>query len=84
MNSQHRAIRALLTSMSPRRAESYIKAFGLRAEEEAVLIEGDVRGLSHVQIAASLHLTPDTVKRRRRAAYSKICDALHHDETRGD
>lgn len=79
MNAQHRAIRALLKSMSPKRAEAYIKAFGLRDDEEAVLIEGDVRGLSYVQIADKLHLTPEVVKRRRRLAYSKIADAIQHE-----
>lgn len=78
MNSQHRAIRALLSSMSPRRAEAYIKAFQLREEETAVIIEGDIKGLSHIQIANKLHLSLDTEKRRRQSAYRKIADDIEH------
>ncbi len=83
MDSHHRAIRALLKSMSPRRAEAYIKAFCLREDEEAVLIQGDVRGLSYVEIGDNLHMTPEVVKRRRRAAYAKIADAIEYEESRG-
>ncbi len=84
MDSHHRAIRALIKSMSPKRAEAYIEAFHLREEEEAVLIQGDVWGLSYVEIGRDLHMTPEVVKRRRRAAYAKIADAIEHEETRGD
>jgi len=83
MDSHHRAIRALLKSMSPRRAEAYIKAFCLQDDEEAVLIQGDVRGLSYVEIGDKLHMTPEVVKRRRRAAYAKIVDAIEYEESRG-
>lgn len=83
MNDQHRAIRALLTSMSPRRAVDHIQSFQLRPEEEAALIECDVRGLSCVQAADKLHLSPDAVKRRRRRAYSKIADEIEHGKGRG-
>lgn len=83
MDTHHRAIRALLKSMSPRRVEAYIKAFCLREDEEAVLIQGDVRGLSYVEIGDNLHMTPEVVKRRRRAAYAKIADAIECEESRG-
>lgn len=78
LNSQHRAIRALLSSMSPRRAVDYVQSFQLRPDEEAVLIECDVRGLSYVQAAGKLNLSPDTIKRRRQSAYSKISDEINH------
>lgn len=80
MNSQHRAIRALLSSMSPRRAVDYIQSFQLRPDEEAVLIECDVRGLSYIQAADKLNLSPDTIKRRRQSAYRKIADEINHAE----
>lgn len=64
--------------MSPRRAVDHIQSFQLRPEEEATLIECDVRGLSCVQAADKLHLSPDAVKRRRRQAYSKIVDEINH------
>ena len=64
--------------MAPRRAVQYIQSFELRPEEEAALIECDVRGLSHVQAADKLHLSPDAVKRRRQIAYSKITDEINH------
>lgn len=78
MNSQHRAIRALLSSMSPNRATKYICAFGLPTEEEASLILHDVRGLSYAQISEITHTSPETVKRRRQKAFSKIADELNN------
>lgn len=78
MNSQHRTIRALLSSMSPRRAVDYVQSFQLRPDEEAVLIECDVRGLSYIQAADKLNLSTDTIKRRRQSAYSKIADEINH------
>ena len=78
MNSQHRAIRALLQSMSPRRAKEYIQAFDLPNEEQLFLIECDVCGLSYVQAAAKYSTTPEVIKRRRRKAYSKIVDELNY------
>lgn len=82
MNSQHRAIRALLQTMAPRRAVQYIRSFDLRPEEEAVLVQCDVRGMSHVQAAEALHLSPDCIKERRRRAYMKIADEIAHTEDR--
>lgn len=76
MNSQHRAIRALLTTMAPRRAEAYIRAFELPEDEEAFLIACDVRGLSCMQAAAEFHTSLETVKRRRQSAYRKIADDM--------
>lgn len=86
MNSQHRAIRGLLSTMSPRRAVEYIQSFQLRPDEEAVLIECDVRGLSYVQAADKLHLSPDAIKERKRRAYSKIADEINYkqQESLGD
>ena len=78
MNSQHRAIRALLSTMSPRRAISHIQSFHLRPDEEAALIACDVRGLSYIQAADKLHLSPDAIKLRKRKAYAKIADELNH------
>lgn len=85
MNSQHRAIRALLNSMSPRRAIDYVQSFQLRPEEEAVLLECDVRGLSYVQAADKLHLSLEVIKERKRRAYSKIADEINYSrqESRG-
>lgn len=77
MNSQHRAIRALLQSMSPKRAIAYIQSFELPEEEELFLIECDVRGLSYTQASDKHHVTPEVIKRRRQKAYSKISDAIN-------
>ena len=68
--------------MSPRRAVAHIQSFQLRPEEEAALIECDVRGLSCVQAADKLHLSPDALKERRRRAYSKIADEINYKEER--
>lgn len=80
MNSRRRAVRALLQSMPPRRARSYIQAFELRPEEELFLIECDVRGLSYAQAADKHHTTPEAIKRRRRRAYDKIAEELNRQE----
>lgn len=74
MNEQHRAIRALLTTMSPKRAVGYIKSFELPADEETVLIECDVRRKSYAQVCGALHLSPEAVNRARHRAYKKIVD----------
>lgn len=78
MNSQHRAIRALLQTMSPRRAMDYIKSFCLPAEEELFLLECDVRGKSYIQAAKDNATTPEVIKRRRQRAYSKIADEINY------
>jgi len=83
LNSQHRAIRALLQSMSPKRAISYIQAFELPQEEELFLIECDVRGKSYVQAAREHNTSPEVIKRRRQRAYMKIVDAIAHEDHRG-
>lgn len=78
MNSQHKAIRANLTSMSPNRAISYIKAFNLRSDEENAIIECDVFGKSYPQVQAALNMTPEVLKRTKRRAYAKIADELNN------
>lgn len=85
MNSQHRAIRTLLQTMAPRRAEAYIRSFRLPEEEERFLLECDVRGKSYVQAARDNSTTPEVIKRRRCRAYSKIVDEIEHskEERRG-
>lgn len=75
MDSQHKQIRARLAGMAPHRAAAYIRALGLPADEEACVIGVDVRGLSCVQAAASLHLSVDGFQKMRRRAYRKIADA---------
>lgn len=77
MDSQNRAIRALLQTMSPRRAEEYIRSFHLPEEEELFLLECDVRGKSYVQAAKDNNTTPEVIKRRRRRAYGKISDEIN-------
>lgn len=76
MNERHRAIRALLTTMNPKRAIAYIKAFELPPDEETALIECDVRRRSCVQVAEAMHIAPDTVKRYRQRAYRKIASEI--------
>lgn len=67
----------MLSSMSPKRAVGYIKAFGLQADEETTLIECDVHGKSCVQVGQLLHVSPETVKRYRQKAYRKIADEIN-------
>ena len=74
MDKQHRAIRAQLSSMAPRRAIAYIQAYDLPPDEMACLIECDVRGHSLVQVAAQLHMSVDGLAKLRRRAYRKLAD----------
>ena len=76
MNSRHREIRALLTTMAPIRAIKYVKSIELPEIEEACIISVDIRGKSIIETAELLHLSPEAVKKRRRRAYAKICDAI--------
>lgn len=78
MDSQHKAIRALLNTMSPKRAESFIKAFELPADEELFLIECDVRDKSYIQVMEEYHTTRSVIRDKRRRAFSKIADAINH------
>lgn len=78
MNSQHRAIRALLQTMAPRRAIDYIRSFQLPEEEELFLIECDVRSKSYAEAAAEHNMTPEVIKRRRQRAYAKIADTINN------
>lgn len=82
MNSQHKAIRALIREMSPRRAEDYIRAFHLPGKETTCLIERDVNDLSYVQICEKHGFSPEVVKESRRKAYAKIADALEYEKSR--
>lgn len=78
MDQQHRAIRACISGMAPRRAVEYIRSFELPDEEAACLIECDVRRRSYVQTAERLHISPETIKKRRRRAYKKMADELNN------
>ena len=83
MNSNHRAIRALITSMSPERAVDFIRAFHLPEKEETCIIEKEVNDLSYTQICRKHGMTPETVKNARARAFAKIADALQYREERG-
>jgi DNA-directed RNA polymerase specialized sigma24 family protein len=72
MDSQHKAMRAQLSSMAPKRAIAYILSFELPEDEAACIIECDVRGKSCVQVAFERHISTDSVKKYRRRAYNKI------------
>lgn len=77
MNTQHREIRALLSSMSPKRAEEAVRLAGLPPDEETAVLAVDVHGQSCLQAAERLHVSVDTVKRLRRSAYRKLQDEIY-------
>nr|DAZ48009.1 MAG TPA: ECF sigma factor [Caudoviricetes sp.] len=74
MNSQHKRIRAQLSSMAPKRAVAYVLSFKLPQDEAACIIECDVRRKSCVQVADMLHVSVDGLAKIRRRAYTKIAD----------
>ena len=76
MDTQHRAIRALLSSMAPTRAEEAVRRAGLPPEEETAVLAVDVHGRSCLQTAAQLHVSVDGLAKIRRRAYAKLADEI--------
>lgn len=78
MNSQHRAIRALLSEMSAERATDYIRAFRLTEREELCIMEKEVHDLSYAQICRKYGFSPELVRNTRRKAFAKMVDAIQY------
>jgi len=76
MNTRHREIRALLSSMSPKRAEQAVRLVCLPPDEEAAVLAVDVHGQSCLQVAALLNVSVDGLAKIRRRAYAKIADDM--------
>ena len=76
MDTQHKAIRALLSSMAPMRAEEAIRLVGLPPDEETAVLAVDVHGQSCLQVAALLHVSVDGLAKIRRRAYAKLADEI--------
>lgn len=76
MDTQHKAIRALLSSMAPTRAEEAVRRAGLPPDEEKAVLAVDVHGQSCLQAAALLHVSVDGLAKIRRRAYAKIADDM--------
>ena len=76
MDTQHKAIRALLSSMAPTRAEEAVRLVGLPPDEETAVLAVDVHGQSCLQVAALLHVSVDGLAKIRRRAYAKIADEI--------
>ena len=72
MDASTRAVRAMLRGMAPVRSIPYIQSFQLPPEEELVLIRSECQGRSLQQIAQELHLSVESVTRRRRSALRKL------------
>lgn len=76
MEAQHKAIRALLSSMAPIRAEEAVRRAGLPPDEETAVLAVDVHGQSCLQTAAQLHVSVDGLAKIRRRAYAKLADEI--------
>ena len=76
MNKTHQEIRALLSSMAPRRAEEAVRRAGLPQDEETAVLAVDVRGQSCIQTAEQLHISIDGLAKIRRRAYAKLADEI--------
>ena len=76
MNTRHREIRALLSSMAPMRAEQAVRLVGLPPDEEAAVLAVDVHGQSCLQAAALLHVSVDGLAKIRQRAYAKLADDM--------
>lgn len=77
LNSQHRAIRAILKEMSTKRAIGYICAFELPEVEEYLLIECDIRKRSYASLYQEGY-TESVIKSAKRRAYHRIADELNY------
>lgn len=76
MDTQHKAIRALLSSMAPTRAEEAVRRVGLPPDEETAVLAVDIHGQSCLQAAALLHVSVDGLAKIRRRAYAKLADEI--------
>ena len=76
MDTQHKAIRALLSSMAPTRAEEAVRLVGLPPDEETAVLAVEGHGQSCLQTAALLHVSVDGLAKIRRRAYAKIADDM--------
>ena len=76
MNSEHKALRAMLSGMAPKRAEQAVRLVGLTADEETAVLAVDVHGQSCIQTADRLHVNMDDLAKIRRRAYAKIADDM--------
>lgn len=76
MDSQHRAIRALLSTMSYDRAIDFIHAFHLPEKEQICIIEKEINDLSYPQICDKYGFSPEVVKMARRRGFAKIVDGI--------
>ena len=76
MNSEHKALRAMLSGMAPKRAEQAVRLVGLPADEETAVLAVDVYGQSCIQTADRLHVSVDGLAKIRRRAYAKLADDM--------
>lgn len=76
MNSEHKALRAMLSGMASKRAEQAVRLVGLPADEETAVLAVDVHGQSCIQTADRLHVSVDGLAKIRRRAYAKIADDM--------
>lgn len=76
MNSNHKAVRKLLSNLPPKRAIAIVKSVLLPEIEEMIVIDCDVRRKSCVQVSIERNMSVDTVKRYRCRAYHKIAQEL--------
>lgn len=76
MNSEHKALRAMLSGMAPKRAEQAVRLVGLPPDEETAVLAVDVHGQSCIQTADRLHVSVDGLAKIRRRAYAKIADDM--------
>lgn len=72
MDARSREVRQTLRDMAPSLSIPIIRRCQLPEEEEAAVIEIDVRRHSVQQVAMAAHVSEETVKRRRKAALRKL------------
>lgn len=76
MDKMRNAIRIALDRMPPPNAIRMIQSFSLPYEEELCLVEREGHKKSVQQIALERCLSVETVKKRRRSAFSRIASQL--------
>ena len=76
MDAQHKAIRALLSSMAPIRAEGGVPRDRILPEKEKAVLVFGVPCPKLPPTAAQLHVSVDGLAKIRRRAYAKLADEI--------
>ena len=82
MSDAFRRLRSAIRKLPTRNAAAFVAAFHLPESEELAVLLIDVERLSAVQTAEAMNVSPETVKRRRAAAYARMVTEIRDIDNR--